>query len=178
MLRGERVYLRARQAADVPILDTELHDDMATRARSDARAWRPVTPGSAASRYAIRDPSQDTAIFSVVAADTDELAGDALLWGIDTHNRVAHIGVSLLPAWRGRGFGTDVVKVLCHYGFDVLGLHRMQIDTLADNAAMIGAAKAVGFVLEGTLRESAWVTGRFLDDVVLGLLITRWRAVD
>jgi RimJ/RimL family protein N-acetyltransferase len=108
----------------------------------------------------------------------NELAGDALLWGIDLHNRMAHIGLGLRPAFRGRGLGTDVVRALCEYGFTVRGLHRLQIETLATNAAMIQAAERVGFTREGTLRQAAWVTGAFLDEVILGLLSADWSRAD
>jgi RimJ/RimL family protein N-acetyltransferase len=175
MLRGDLVGLRARQEADVPVLHSELYDDIATRARADSRPWRPIAPTSTASPYAVAGPSDDVACFSVVQLAGDELAGEALLWGIDVHNRCAHIGISLRPGFRGRGLGTDVVKVLCGYGFAARGLHRLQIETLADNAAMIRAATQAGFVSEGTLRRSAWVNGDFLDEVVLGLLATEWR---
>lgn len=106
--------------------------------------------------------------------DTDELVGDALLWGIDTHNRVAHLGISLRPAFRGRGLGSDTVRVLCQYGFEVRGLHRLQIETLASNAAMLAAAARAGFTREGTLRRAAWVTGQFADEAILGLLAEEW----
>jgi RimJ/RimL family protein N-acetyltransferase len=76
---------------------------------------------------------------------------------------------------RGRGLGADVVRVLCHYGFVVRGLRRLQVDTLADNAAMIRAATRSGFVLEGTLRRAAWANGEFLDEVILGLLASDWQ---
>ncbi len=39
---------------------------------------------------------------------------------------------------------------------------------------MVAAATRAGFVLEGTLRRSAWVTGEFLDEVLLGLLAEDW----
>jgi RimJ/RimL family protein N-acetyltransferase len=104
----------------------------------------------------------------------NELAGDALLWGIDLHNRTAHLGLGLRPAFRGRGLGTDVVRALCVYGFSVRGLHRLQIETLATNAAMIQAAERVGFTREGTLRHAAWVTGEWIDEVILGLLAADW----
>lgn len=175
MLRGERVGLRARYETDIPILDTELHDDVPMRSRSDSRPWRPVSPGSSASRFAIQEPSGDVAIFSAVELATDELtvdelAGEAVLWNIDVHNRSAHVGLSLRPTFRGRGLGADVVRVLCHYGFVVLGLHRLQVDTLADNIPMIRAAERVGFVQEGRLRDGAWVMGRFVDEVILGMV--------
>jgi RimJ/RimL family protein N-acetyltransferase len=90
--------------------------------------------------------------------------------GIDLHNRAAHVGVSLRPSFRGRALGTDVLRVLCRYGFDIRGLHRLQLETLADNHAMIEAAKKAAFEHEGTLRLSAWVDGAFADEVILGRL--------
>ncbi|AEB45138.1 GNAT family N-acetyltransferase [Micromonospora maris] len=52
----------------------------------------------------------------------------------------------------------------------------MQVETLADNVAMIRAATQAGFVREGTLRRAAWAHGDFADQVVLGLLGTEWDA--
>jgi RimJ/RimL family protein N-acetyltransferase len=178
MLRAGKVGLRARVTEDIPILHTELYEDVAIRSQADSRPWRPVSPGTAASPYAISEPHDDAAIFSVVELAGGELAGDALLWGIDLHNRMAHIGLGLRPAFRGRGLGTDVVRALCEYGFTVRGLHRLQIETLATNAAMIQAAERVGFTREGTLRQAAWVTGAFLDEVILGLLSADWSGAD
>jgi RimJ/RimL family protein N-acetyltransferase len=174
MLRGELAGLRAREDDDIAILDLELHDDVLTRVRADYRPWRPVPPGSAASGYRVTGDGEDVARFSVVELDSGVLAGEALLWGIDPHNRTAHIGLSLRPAFRGRGLGTDVVRVLCRYGFAILGLHRLQIDTLAGNDAMIAVAARAGFTAEGTLRGAAWADGEFLDEVILGQLASEW----
>jgi RimJ/RimL family protein N-acetyltransferase len=174
MLRGELAGLRARLDSDVPVLHAELYDDVATRMRADSRPWQPVPPGSPASPYAVTGPSDDAAVFSVVRLTTGELAGEALLWGIDTHNRVAHVGISLRPAFRGHGLGADAVRLLCYYGFAVRGLHRLQAETLTGNTAMIAAAARAGFVREGTLRSSAWADGTFADEAILGLLAAEW----
>jgi RimJ/RimL family protein N-acetyltransferase len=176
MLRGSKIELRARREADVAVLHAELYEDVATRSRADSRPWRPIRPESAASPFAAGDPDDAAACFSVVELASDELAGDALLWGIDSHNRTAHVGVSLRPAFRGRGLAADVVRVLCRYGFTVRGLHRLQVDTLADNAAMIQAASRAGFMQEGRLRSSAWDNGDFADEVILGMLASEWNA--
>jgi RimJ/RimL family protein N-acetyltransferase len=66
------------------------------------------------------------------------------------------------------------VRVLCRYGFEVRGMHRMQVETLASNAAMIRAATRAGFTREGILRQAAWVTGAFEDEVILGQLASEW----
>jgi RimJ/RimL family protein N-acetyltransferase len=174
MLRGTKVLLRVRRPEDITILHTELYQDVAVRSRADSRAWRPVPESS--SSYATAEASDEWAPFSIEDVASGELAGETSLWGINTHNRFAHIGISLRPSFRGRGLGTDVVRVLCEYGFSVLGLHRLQIETLVDNTSMIRAATAAGFVREGTLRQAAWVTGEFMDEAILGLLSSQWRA--
>ena len=174
MLRAGKVGLRARDEADVAVLHAELYEDIATRMRADSRPWIPIPAGSAASPYAVSEPRDDVAVFSVVELASGELAGEALLWAIDLHNRTAHLGVSLRPAFRGRGLGADVVVALCEYGFAVRGLHRLQVDTLASNTAMVQAAERAGFVPEGRLRQAAWVNGEFADEVILGMLAANW----
>jgi len=174
MLRTGKVGLRARDEADIAVLHAELYEDIATYMIADSRPWRPIPAGSSLSPYAIGEPRDDLDLFSVVELVSGELAGAALLWAIDPHNRSAHLGLSLRPSFRGRGLGTDVVLALCEYGFAVRGLHRLQVDTLASNAAMIGGAERAGFTLEGTLRGAAWVNGEFVDEVILGLLASDW----
>lgn len=175
MLRGNKVGLRARHEDDVPILRAELYDDVVNSSRAEGRPWRPITPGSKDSRLVVDDTEQGHVPFSVVELDGGTLVGTAVLWNIDNHNRSAHIGLGLLPSSRGKGYGTDVVAVLCHYGFVVRGLQRLQIETLSDNAAMLHSAERNGFVREGVLRSSAWVMGEFLDQVLLGRLVQDWK---
>ncbi|MFI8293560.1 GNAT family N-acetyltransferase [Streptomyces sp. NPDC085614] len=175
MLRGTTVGLRARHEDDIPILRTELYDDVANAARAESGPWRPISPGSKDPRLVVDDTEQGHVPFSVVELEGGTLVGAATLWGIDNHNRCAHIGLGLLPSARGKGYGTDVVATLCHYGFAVRGLQRLQIETLADNDAMLRSAERNGFVREGVLRSSAWVMGEFLDEVLLGLLARDWK---
>ncbi|TYB61388.1 GNAT family N-acetyltransferase [Nonomuraea sp. PA05] len=177
MLRGDKVGLRARHEDDIPILQAELYDDPVTHSRAQATPWRPITPGSKDSPLLVDDKDQGHVPFSVVELAGGTLVGTAVLWGIDTHNRSAHIGLGLRPSARGKGYGTDIVAVMCQYGFVVRGLRRLQIETLADNFAMLRAAERNGFVREGVLRSSAWVMGEFLDEVLLGLLVHEWKPV-
>ncbi|MER5866337.1 GNAT family protein [Kitasatospora sp. NPDC002040] len=172
MLRGERIGLRARLESDVPVLHEELFDDVLTRSRADSRAWRPTGVGH--SPYAVGEPGDDHAAFTVVELATGEVAGEAIVWGIDTHNRMAHLGLAVRPGFRGRGYGTESVRVMCRYVFGIRGFQRVQLETLADNEPMIRAAEGVGFVREALLRRAAWVDGEFLDEVILGLLAEDW----
>ena len=176
MLRGELTGLRAPTDADIVIFETELLTDVETRIRATGRPWQPVAPGAPDSPYRQAEDRNAVVRFSVVELATGDLAGESVMSGIDLHNRHAEIGLVLRPAFRGRHLGTDVVRVLCHYGFTIRGLHRLQITTLADNHAMIGAATQAGFVLEGTTRDTAWINGAFADGVLLSLLFPEWSA--
>ena len=174
MLRGELTGLRARANGDAAILHADLYEDVEEWVRGSHRPWTPL-PGQR-SPYALPDDDRkadaDTgsAEFSIVELVSGELAGSCALWGMDTHNRYGHIGIELRRAFRGRGLGLDAVRLVCRYGFSILGLHRMQLETLADNHPMIAVAEKAGFTREGTLREESWVNGVFIDTVVFGLL--------
>lgn len=175
MLSGKLVALRARQDSDVPVLHSGLHEDVATKCGSDARAWRPIA--EAFSPYAVTDHADGrVAAFSIVELATGDLAGEAVLWNVDMHNRLGHAGLALLPGFRGRGLAGDVLQVLCHYGFGIRGLHRLQVETLVTNEPMIRTALGCGFVREGTLRDSAWVDGSFVDEAIFGLTDADWQA--
>jgi RimJ/RimL family protein N-acetyltransferase len=173
VLQGRRVALRARADGDVPILHSELPEDVEARSRASGAAWRPLPLEH--SPFRPSDARAEVAEFSVVDRETEELLGMAMLWGIDAHNRRAHVGISLRPRFHSMGYGTDVLETLCAYAFSYLGLHRLQLETLADNEAMIGAATHAGFRIEGTAREHSWVAGRFADDVTLGILADEWK---
>ncbi|MFE0103440.1 GNAT family N-acetyltransferase [Streptomyces sp. NPDC059009] len=175
MLKGDKVGLRARHDEDIPVLRTELYDDVVNGSRAEGSPWRPITPGSKDPRLVVDDTKEGLVQFSVVELEGESLVGTATLWGIDNHSRAAHIGLGLLPAARGKGYGTDVVAVLCYYGFVVRGLQRLQIETLSDNISMLRSAERNGFVREGVLRSSAWVLGEFMDEVILGLLAQDWK---
>lgn len=176
MLTGGTIGLRARHKEDIPILLDELYNDEVNASRAEGGPWRPIGPDSDDRRLSADAKEEDDVVrFSIVELAGGTLIGAATLWGIDTHNRFAHIGLGLLPGARGRGFGTDVVATLVHYGFVVRGLHRLQIETLADNPAMLRAAERNGFVREGQTRASAWVMGEFIDEVILGLLAAEYR---
>lgn len=170
MLVGEHVVLRSRRESDVAVLHEELYDDVPSRIHADTRGWTPV--GLADSPYAVHGVSAGAAEFSVVERLSDELAGEAILWDIDPHNRSAHAGLALRPRFRGRGLGVETLRVLVDYAMRIRGLHRVQLEIVADNEPMLAAARQARFVQDGLLRESVWVGGRFADQVVFSVVAT------
>ena len=177
MLRGDRVVLCPIERADLETLaawdqayDTWPETSYQPYApRSLADVLRQYDDGDADSHYRAGERSTP---FAVVADDV--LVGAVSLWGIDLHNRRAHLGIGLGPEHRGKGYGSDACRVVLRHAFVDRGLHRVQLETLASNEAALRAYRAAGFVEEGRTRESGWVRGGFADEVIMSVLATEW----
>jgi RimJ/RimL family protein N-acetyltransferase len=123
---------------------------------------------------ALAEPDVSNARFTAETVADGTVIGACALWGLDPFNQLGHIGISLLPAARTQGYGREMVGLLCHYGFRFRNLHRIELETLATNAAMRKLAENCGFVLEGTQRQRAYDGDGFSDIVLYGLLRQDW----
>ncbi len=173
------MVLREIRRADLEVIHRELYADVATSALAGVDPWVPPLLARREARFdrALTEPEDDKRVLFAVCERSDDdrhLVGTVGLWGIDLHNSIAHIGLSLVPAVRGRGLATEALKVVCYYGFVVRGLHRLGLETLGRNVPMQRAALAAGFLEEGRVRESAYVLGDRDDDVFYGLLRSEW----
>lgn len=70
----------------------------------------------------------------------------------------------------GKGLGTEAIRAVAEFCFDVLDLHKLSMRVLSFNTRAIRAYERVGFVREGLERESAFIAGVWHDDVIVGLL--------
>ncbi len=178
MLMGRLVGLREYRREDVEAL-YELELDAESVSLTQVRPFQPRPLAARLQEYDKRlaEPDETSAPFTIQRLDDADGAaiGTVSLWAIDTHQRSAHIGVSLVPSARGQGLGRDAVDVICRYGFEIRGLERLSLETLSVNAPMQATATGCGFVEEGRLRSAAWHLGRRVDEVIYGLLADEWR---
>ena len=77
---------------------------------------------------------------------------------------------SFFPTFRGRGFGTALMREVVRLGFDVLKLHRLQLSVFDFNEAAIRCYERVGFVREPLLREARKGSDGYWNIVQMGLL--------
>lgn len=97
--------------------------------------------------------------------------------GLDRISRRATIGMAIGDKrYWGHGYGTEVVRQFVRFLFTSYNLHRIDIDTFADNERAIRCYKKVGFVEEGRLRKALWTTNGYRDQVMMGLLREDWEA--
>ena len=76
-----------------------------------------------------------------------------------------NIGIRLLPAFRGIGYGTVAQVLLARYLFDNYPVNRIEAGTDITNLAEQKSLTKAGFTREGVLRGSQWRAGQWNDMV-------------
>lgn len=92
-----------------------------------------------------------------------------------TQGRV-EVGYMLSEAVHGRGLGTRAVGLMLERLFALPSLHRVWLNTAADNVGSQGVARKLGFRLEGVLRDHYRRGEARMDQQVWGLLRPEWEA--
>lgn len=77
--------------------------------------------------------------------------------------RGAHIGYWIDKNYAGRGYTTEAVKLMTAFGFDLLGLHRIEINIRPENAASIRVAEKAGYIFEGDRPDFLHIAGGWRD---------------
>lgn len=88
--------------------------------------------------------------------------GAAGLNNASRQHKKAETGFWLLPEFWGRGIITEAVPLVCNYGFNNLGLHRIEAIVESKNDLSKKVMTALHFTYEGTMRECEIKNGEFI----------------
>ncbi|WP_153011801.1 GNAT family N-acetyltransferase [Serinicoccus chungangensis] len=177
-LTGDLVQLRPVTARDVGRLHALMRDPEVGRltgsVHDDAEAGRdPWTVVQLQEVYARWARDTDRLVWTVVERSTGQVAGEAVLLDHDPGN--ASIGFRIwLGGSRDRGLGTEATRLAVGHAFEVLGLHRVELEVYAFNPRARRVYEKVGFVLEGTKREALRYADGWVDCHVMGILAREW----
>lgn len=113
----------------------------------------------------------DLVIFVIEETESNKAIGTCQLLNIHWRQRSAELQIRIGDeSFRSKGHGTEAVKLLCRFGFADLNLHRIYLHVFETNSRAIRAYEKSGFVREGSLREAAFIDGKWLDVAVMGLI--------
>ena len=118
----------------------------------------------------------DRHVFKVLSPETREPIGHVELGAINQAHRSARIGrVFVAPEFRGRGYGTRLMREVLELAFDRLHLHRVDLSVFTFNSSAIACYERVGFRREGLRREVYRGPTGFWSEVVMSILAPEWR---
>jgi len=177
MFATDRTRLRAKTPDDAEAM-FDLRSDPETHLLAEDEPMLPISVASIRARLEkdLEEPNDGThwVGFAIESVADGRLVGSCSLWGIDSFNRTAHIGISMRKDVRGKGHGRDAVALLCRYGFRMRNMQKIELETLGNNTAMSRVAEACGFTLEGRLRQRAYDGETYQDMLVYGILRSEW----
>lgn len=105
-----------------------------------------------------------------------DIIGESVINEVDWEARSANFRIGLFHrAGRGKGIGTWAVEKTRDYAFEVLGLHRLELDVFSFNPRAEHVYAKAGFRREGVLRDALWDGKTYADDILMALLEDEWR---
>lgn len=174
-LVGEKVILRPARYRDKAAWD---------EVRAENREWLApweatlptVIPGTPESEFVskgrsfrsmVRALNREAAAsrsFSFLIFSGETLVGQITMGGVIFGAlRGAHIGYWIDRNHANKGLTTDAVNTLTRFGFEVLGLHRIEINVRPENDASCRVAEKAGYIFEGDRPKFLHISGAWRD---------------
>jgi len=119
-------------------------------------------------------PKEDRRPFTVLTKKGRPI-GNAGFNEIDYQNRYAVLGIAIgeKDFWN-KGYGEDAILTLMKFGFEELGMHKIELGVHSTNERAIACYKKCGFILEGCERKHDFYRGRYIDSLRMGILKDEW----
>ncbi|MCU5706900.1 GNAT family N-acetyltransferase [Bacillus wiedmannii] len=167
-LESKRIYLRPLCQLDAPII-LESTTDNEIRYMTGTKSTFSLEQIKTHIDHINNDSSRYD--FAICLKSTDEMIGELSILDIDEENKRAGFRISMLSiAVTGQGYGTEAIKIILRFVFEQLSLNRLQLEVFSHNLRGIKAYEKVGFVKEGTLRQSLFYNDAYSDEIIMAIL--------
>ena len=175
-LRTPRLLLREVQLDDAEAL-LLVRSDPEAAGRFGAEPFRDREQAESWIRDYMQSREKGSALmWAMVERSSGTVIGECCLWNIDPQMHRAELGVELRPDRWHQGLAREALVEMIAFGFQTLGLHRIEADHLEGNLSSQRLLAGLGFRLEGTLRGRHKVDERAVDELRYGLLRSEWAA--
>lgn len=169
-LKGENVYLRALEPEDLELI----HD-----IENDEAIWEISNTQTPYSKFLIKqylkhvqkDIFETKQLRLVISNYDGESLGLIDIFDFDFKNNRAGIGVLVKsPNDRGKGYGSEALRLLVNYSFTYLGLHQLYCNVSEDNTASLKLFTKLGFEQIGLKKEWNYVNGVYKNEYLFQLI--------
>lgn len=114
------------------------------------------------SLYQMRDRREYN--FGIFNSETSKLVGQISLYSIKRLPfSSGFVGYSIDHECVGRGIGTEALKLITQFGFETVGLHRIEAYVSPRNSASIRVLEKAEFEREGLHRKLLYINGVWED---------------
>ena len=107
--------------------------------------------------------------------ETKNIIGMMGLIHVDYKNKNAEVGYWLGKKYWKQGLTTESLKLMLKFGFRELKLERIYAKVMHPNTMSAKLLEKNDFKLEGRLRKNTLKDGKWMDDLIYGLLEEEWK---
>ena len=108
--------------------------------------------------------------WAVIEKETEECIGQIAYFLVDSDNRFAEIEYCIGKAFQQKGYATEATKAVINYGFERIGLNKVQICVRPSNVASGKVIEKCGFKKDGVLRHYFFRDGAYEDRMYFSIL--------
>lgn len=110
----------------------------------------------------------------IIAKESDKIIGDIGVHFIGEDGYQCELGCTLSKSQQGKGYATEAMKGIIEYLFKSLNKHRITGSIDPENRRSLQLLERLGFRKEAHFKESLLWDGKWVDDVIFGLLKKDW----
>lgn len=174
VLAGSMVTLRDLRLSDAPTLLSMLSTEEVARFISP-----PPTTVEGFERFIAWTHRERAAgryvCFAIVPHGLDTAIGIIQIRQLEPGFATAEWGFAIGSPFWGTGVFIDAAKLAVDFGFDSLGVHRLEARAAVGNGRGNGALRKIGALQEGILRKSFLRNGQYHDQTLWTILDEDWR---
>jgi RimJ/RimL family protein N-acetyltransferase len=176
-VRGERIEIREIESADVDALAGVIGAPDVLRYTT----WKGPADREAAAEFvrtaqesAIAEPRTEY-LLAIVSNDSGEVVGTGGIRIEDASAGVGSLRCLLHPDWWSRGIGTEAARMAVAFGFETLGLNRIEADPALENSAATKLLESAGLRrIEVRLQHHLAPDGERRDSVAYAISREDW----
>lgn len=167
-LKSGDIVLRALRLSDAKRLSELADNEKISRNLRDGFP-NPYTL-TAAENFLAKFTNQDPLTFFGIDYNGEYVGNISLIPCEDIYRMSAEIGYFIGEPYWNKGIVTTAVKLIIDYGFNHLGIVRIQTGIFEYNTASQRVLEKCGFVKEGVFRKSVYKQGKLWDEVRYAIL--------
>jgi diamine N-acetyltransferase len=101
--------------------------------------------------------------------DDDKKIGTINLSNIEHKNQKAEYGIMISESYWHKGYAFEASNAFINYSFNEFNLNKIHLEVLEENKAAISLYQKLGFVREGTLKDTIFKNGEFRNSLIMAL---------
>jgi RimJ/RimL family protein N-acetyltransferase len=163
-MTGNRVRLRDITLADADLLDSWKSPAIEGEFNDFGLPSRP-TPRDVLAGGPLRNEHNGQLIVELIEGrrPIGTVNWHRVMYGPNAESAAWNIGISLIPEFRGKGYGTETQRQVASYLFETTDVNRVEASTDVENLPEQRSLEKAGYQREGIQRGAQFRAGRFHD---------------